>query len=109
MIPPKIQRQECASEIMRQLWGARGEDDPRYNYILGAGVRVGACVEVRACRCVRVGACLRGTLMGRSKGSRWGMGAFYLFVALPFGGRVEGLKGEDILSEVFLVTLGHRV
>ena len=37
------------------------------------------------------------------------MGAFYLFVALPFGGRVEELKGEDTLSEVFLVTLGHRV
>jgi len=44
MISPKNQRQECASEIMRRLWGARGEDDPRYNYILGAGVRVGACV-----------------------------------------------------------------
>ena len=44
MIPPKIKRQECVSEIMRRLWGARGEDDPRYNYILGAGVRVGACV-----------------------------------------------------------------
>ena len=95
MIPPEIQRQECASEIMRRLWGARGEDDLRYNYILSAGVRAGAC--------------LRGTLTGHSEESRWGMGAFYLFVALPFGGRVEGLKGEDILSEVFLVTLGHRV
>ena len=49
MIPPEIQRQECASEIMRRLWGARGEDDLRYNYILSAGVRVGAC------RCVPEG------------------------------------------------------
>jgi len=70
-------------------------------YILGAGGR--------ACRCVRVGACLTGTLTGRSEEIRWGMGAFYLFVALPFGCHVEGLKGEDTLSEVFLVTLGHRV
>ena len=56
---------------MRRLWGTRGEDDPRYNYILGAGVRVGAC--------------LTGTLTGRSEGVRWGWGLFTFLSHYPSG------------------------